>query len=221
MLPRRPYKSVSAATGQGALVTRLRQLTQLRTAQRNQRRLVEDPVVQAGFGHLLAISHGRSRIADQIAALIHADPRRPAVDAAGPGLPQPPRLGLPHRRPTDGRNAGDRRSAQLKPSPGSPAWLPLANDSGKHQGKRRVRGGRSSVRQSQKGQTSRNRLTMKTVAERTEGFRHSCVSQAPRRKTQPVRSWSDGQSAGTSQRDSFQYRREEAVALKSGPRQRT
>ncbi len=45
-----------------ALVTRLRQLTQLHTAQRNQQRLITDSTVQGCFDELLALSSDRSPI---------------------------------------------------------------------------------------------------------------------------------------------------------------
>lgn len=66
-----------------ALVTRLRQLTALRTAQLNQRRLVQDPGVQAGFTDLLAMINAQIRqLSDHIAALIGADPLWKQLDAA-------------------------------------------------------------------------------------------------------------------------------------------
>jgi len=58
-----------------ALVTRLRQLTEVRTAQLNQRRLVTDRSVQASFTKMLAFLGGQIRDLEQrIAKLIEQDP---------------------------------------------------------------------------------------------------------------------------------------------------
>ncbi len=58
-----------------ALVTRLRQLTALRTSQLNQRRLVTEPIVQASFDELLALLKRQIQdLADEIATLIDQDP---------------------------------------------------------------------------------------------------------------------------------------------------
>jgi transposase len=66
-----------------ALVLRLRQLTDLRTEQNNQRRLVTEPDVLATFTALLAMLAGQIRSLErQIAALIDADPLWAALDQA-------------------------------------------------------------------------------------------------------------------------------------------
>src|ERR1035438_7912530 len=58
-----------------ALVTRLRQLTDIRTAQLNQQRLVTDRAVQASFKKLLAVLARQIRELEQrIAALLEKDP---------------------------------------------------------------------------------------------------------------------------------------------------
>lgn len=127
-----------------ALSTRLRQVTQLRTAQLNQQRLVDDASVQNTFDDLLALVNRQiSELAGQIAALIQADPLWRELDQAFRSIrgvadrtvarvmAEMPEIGtLPHK--TVSKLAG---------------LAPLANDSGKHHGRRPVRGGRSSIRE--------------------------------------------------------------------------
>ena len=58
-----------------ALVTRLGQLTALKVAQENQRRLVEDETVDASIGEILSLVNGQvRRFETQIAELLQADP---------------------------------------------------------------------------------------------------------------------------------------------------
>ncbi|WP_085942750.1 IS110 family RNA-guided transposase [Granulicella mallensis] len=127
-----------------ALVTRLRQLTEVHTAQRNQQRLITDPAVQASFTELLAVINRQIReLAAAIAALLAADPLWSQLDQAFRTI----------------KGVADRTVARLMaemPEIGTlsnktisklAGVAPLANDSGKHQGKRRVRGGRSSIRE--------------------------------------------------------------------------
>ena len=58
-----------------ALVLRLSQLTNLKTAQTNQRRLVSDPTALASFEEILALLARQMRALEtEIAALINADP---------------------------------------------------------------------------------------------------------------------------------------------------
>jgi transposase len=127
-----------------ALVTRLRQLTQVRTAQLNQQRLVTNPSVQAGFRKMLAfLAKQIGELEQAIASLIQADPLWRELDQAfrtikgvadrtvARIMAEMPEIGtLPHK--TISKLAG---------------VAPLAADSGKHQGKRHVRGGRASVRE--------------------------------------------------------------------------
>src|SRR5260221_7641695 len=126
-----------------ALVTRLRQLTELRTAQRNQRRLVDDDAVGAGFDELLALiaRHMRSLEA-AIAELIADDPLWRALDHSFRSI----------------KGVADRTIARLmaempeigtlsnKAASKLAGLAPIAHDSGKSAGKRSVRGGRSGVR---------------------------------------------------------------------------
>jgi transposase len=127
-----------------ALATRLRQVTALRTSQLNQQRLVDDARVRSTFNELLALLKRQIEdLAAQIAALLQADPLWREMDLAFRSirgvadrtvarvLAEMPEIGtLPHK--TISKLAG---------------LAPLANDSGKHHGRRTVRGGRSSVRE--------------------------------------------------------------------------
>lgn len=127
-----------------ALVTRLRQLTDIRTAQLNQQRLVTDRAVQASFKKLLAVlARQIKQLEQRIAALLEQDPLWRELNAAFRTI----------------KGVADRTVARLMaemPEIGSlsnktisklAGVAPLANDSGKHQGKRAVRGGRASVRE--------------------------------------------------------------------------
>jgi transposase len=127
-----------------ALVTRLRQLTEIRTAQLNQQRLVTEGAVQASFKKLLAVL-GRQigELEQRIAALIEQDPLWRELNQAFRTI----------------KGVADRTVARLMaemPEMGAlsnktisklAGVAPLANDSGKHQGKRIVRGGRAPVRE--------------------------------------------------------------------------
>jgi transposase len=127
-----------------ALVTRLRQLTQLSVAQRNQRRLITDPAVLASINQLLALVKTQiETLETEIASLIHQDPLWSELDAAFRSI----------------KGVADRTVARLMaemPEIGAlphkaisklAGLAPLARDSGKHQGKRAVRGGRAAVRE--------------------------------------------------------------------------
>jgi transposase len=127
-----------------ALVTRLRQLTELRTAQLNQQRLITDPLVQTSFAQLLGlVAEQITLLAQSIAALIEQDPLWRELNLAMRSI----------------KGVADRTVARLMadlPELGTlsnktisklAGVAPIASDSGKHQGKRAVRGGRSSVRE--------------------------------------------------------------------------
>jgi len=127
-----------------ALVTRLRQLTGVHTAQRNQSRLISDPALLAMFDELLEVLKRQMReLETEIAALIAQDPLWRHLD--------------PVLRTVKG--VADRTVARLMaemPEIGTLSHkaisklagvAPLARDSGNHQGKRAVRGGRSAVRE--------------------------------------------------------------------------
>jgi transposase len=126
-----------------ALVLRLRQLSDLRVRQNNQRRLVTDADVQQSFSAILAVIARQIRqLAQQIAAVIDADPLWSALDAALRQI----------------KGVADRTVARLLadlPELGAltnkavaklAGLAPLARDSGLRQGKRKVRGGRESIR---------------------------------------------------------------------------
>jgi transposase len=127
-----------------ALVTRLRQLTGIRTAQLNQQRLVTDRAVQASFKKLLAVlARQIGGLEQKIAALLDQDPLWRELDQAFRTV----------------KGVADRTVARIMaemPEIGTlsnktvsklAGVAPLANDSGKHQGKRFVRGGRAAVRE--------------------------------------------------------------------------
>jgi transposase len=127
-----------------ARVTRLRQLTDLRTMQTNQQRLVSNRAVQASFRKLLRMVNKQMEELEQsIAALIEADPLWRELNQAFRTI----------------KGVADRTVARMMaemPEIGTlsnktvsklAGLAPLANDSGKHQGKRAVRGGRAAVRE--------------------------------------------------------------------------
>jgi transposase len=127
-----------------ALVTRLRQLTDIRTAQLNQSRLVLDRTVQRSFTRLLAeIARQIRELETSIATLIDQDPLWRELNQAFRSI----------------KGVADRTVARLMaemPEMGTlsnktisklAGVAPLARDSGKHQGKRPVRGGRAAVRE--------------------------------------------------------------------------
>jgi transposase len=139
-----PQPPPAAAQQQlAALVTRLRQLTELRTAQANQRRLVTDPTVCRGFDELLQFLQRQIRSLEaEIAQLIDRDPLWQKLDATFRTI----------------KGVADRTVARLfaeLPEIGTlsnkavaklAGLAPIARDSGKLNGKRPVRGGRSSIR---------------------------------------------------------------------------
>jgi transposase len=126
-----------------ARVTRLRQLTEMRTAQLNQQRLVTNPAVQKGFREMLQfLAQQIEELELAIAALIDADPLWRALNQAFRTI----------------KGVADRTVARIMaemPEIGTlsnktisklAGLAPLANDSGKRQGKRAVRGGRAAIR---------------------------------------------------------------------------
>jgi transposase len=126
-----------------ALVTRLRQLTELRTMQSNQRRLVGDSDVNALFSELMALIARQTReLETQIAALIDNDPVWQKLDGCFRQI----------------KGVADRTVARIMaemPEIGTlsnkavsklAGLAPLAKDSGKSHGKRATRGGRTNLR---------------------------------------------------------------------------
>jgi transposase len=126
-----------------ALVTRLRQLTEIRTAQLNQQRLVTERAVQASFTKLLAFVAGQIRDLEQrIAKLIGEDPLWRQLDQTFrtiKGVADRTVCRLMAEMPEIG-TLSNKTISKLA------GVAPLARDSGKYQGKRVVRGGRASVR---------------------------------------------------------------------------
>ena len=126
-----------------ALVTRLRQLTELRTMQSNQRRLVGDPDVNGLFSDMMALIARQTReLETKIAALIDSDPVWQKLDECFRSI----------------KGVADRTVARIMaemPEIGTlsnkavsklAGLAPLAKDSGKSQGKRSTRGGRANLR---------------------------------------------------------------------------
>jgi transposase len=126
-----------------ARVTRLRQLTELRTAQLNQRRLLSDPVVLASFDEIFAMLQRQIRRFERlIAELFEGDPLWAALDAAFrsiKGVADRTVARLMAELPEIGTLSGKQASKLV-------GLAPLARDSGNVKGKRKVRGGRRSVR---------------------------------------------------------------------------
>jgi transposase len=126
-----------------ALVTRLRQLTELQTAQRQQQLLVADAAVVASFRELLAMVRKQIRqLEAAIAQIIAADPLWQKLDQSFRSI----------------KGVADRTVARLMaelPEIGTlsnkaisklAGLAPLADDSGKREGKRHIRGGRAGIR---------------------------------------------------------------------------
>ncbi len=126
-----------------ALVTRLRQLTETRATQLQQRLLVTDPVVLETFTRLLAFLTSEIRqLQERIAQLIDADPLWHQLDRAFRSI----------------KGVADRTVACLMaelPEIGTLSHkavsklvglAPLADESGQRRGHRSIRGGRATVR---------------------------------------------------------------------------
>jgi transposase len=126
-----------------ALVTRLRQLTELRTAQKNQRRLITEPAVLASFEGLFAILARQMReLEAMIAALLDQDPLWRNLDKVFRSI----------------KCVADRSVARIMaelPEIGTISnkaiaklvgLAPIAKDTGKQKGRRSIRGGRAHVR---------------------------------------------------------------------------
>lgn len=125
------------------LVVRMRQLIELRTAQNNQRRLVEDADALASFTAVLSTINQQIRSLEaKVIALIDADPLWIALDAAFreiKGVADRTVARLMAHVPEIGTLSG-KAVAKLS------GLAPIARDSGKKTGKRPVRGGREPVR---------------------------------------------------------------------------
>lgn len=126
-----------------ALVTRLRQLTELKVAQGNQRRLLTDAEVCAGFDELLAMIRGQIRRTEQaIAGLIDSDPLWKTLGETFrqlKGVADRTVARLLAEMPEIGTLSG-KAVAKLA------GLAPIARDSGKKTGARHIWGGREGVR---------------------------------------------------------------------------
>jgi transposase len=126
-----------------ALVTRLRQLTDLQIAQKNQRRLVTDPEVQDSFTVVLkTIAQQMRSLQSKIIAMIDADPLWAAFNEAFreiKGVADRTVARLIADLPEVGTLSG-KAVAKLN------GVAPIARDSGQKNGRRLVRGGRESIR---------------------------------------------------------------------------
>lgn len=127
-----------------ALVTRLRQLTAIRTAERNQARLVTEPEVGKHFARLLKLIEQQiEQLAASIAKLIAEDPVWRELDAAWrsmKGVSDRTVARLMAELPEIG-TLSNKRVSKLA------GLAPLAQDSGQHEGKRAIAGGRPAVRE--------------------------------------------------------------------------
>lgn len=126
-----------------ALVTRLRQLVALKVAQANQARLVDEPLVRASIAEIQAVVARQIRALEtKIATLIEADPLWRQLDATFreiKGVAGRTVARLMAEMPEIG-SVSNKAVGKLAGA------APLAKDSGKHAGKRVVRGGRRAVR---------------------------------------------------------------------------
>ena len=126
-----------------ALVVRLSQLTELKVAQTNQRRLVDDPTVLETFTEVLAVVASQMRALEtEIAQLIDADPLWAKLNEAFrtvKGVADRTVARVMAQLPEIGLLSGKAISKLV-------GLAPIAKDSGKFKGARSVRGGRSDVR---------------------------------------------------------------------------
>lgn len=126
-----------------ALVTRLGQVTALKTAQANQRRLVTDADVLASIDEVVALTRRQIRQLEvAIAGLLDQDPLWRALDETFrsiKGVADRTTARLMAEMPEIGQ-LSNKAIAKLA------GLAPLAKDSGKRRGKRSIRGGRSGVR---------------------------------------------------------------------------
>lgn len=126
-----------------ALVTHLRQLTQMHVAQRNQSSLVTDQTVRSSIATMVKVLvRQKLRVAAKIAAVVASDPMWQQLDQAFRSIKgvadrtvaavvaDMPEIGL----------LSNKAAAKLA------GLAPLARDSGKKHGKRPVRGGRRQLR---------------------------------------------------------------------------
>jgi transposase len=126
-----------------SLVTRLRQLTEMKVAQTNQRRLLEPGEARESIDEVLTLIRSQIRRFEAlIAELLASDPLWRALDAAFreiKGVADRTIARLAAELPEIG-TISNKAVAKLA------GLAPIAKDSGKRKGKRPIRGGRASVR---------------------------------------------------------------------------
>ncbi len=126
-----------------ALVARLRQVTDLRTSQTNQRRLVTEPEVLTFIDDLIAaITRQIRSLEAKIAELIESDPLWAKFDETFrtiKGVADRTVARLMADLPEIGTLSG-KAIAKLV------GYAPIAHDSGRTKGKRSIRGGRATIR---------------------------------------------------------------------------
>jgi transposase len=126
-----------------ALVTRLRQLTKVRAMERNHRTLVTDATVLASLHQVLVLLNRQIKeLEKQIADLISSDPVWGKLDTtlrSIKGVANRTIACLMAELPEIGLLSNKKISKLV-------GVAPLADDSGKHKGKRRIYGGRQEVR---------------------------------------------------------------------------
>lgn len=132
-----------AQTRLRALVARLRQLTELKVAQTHQRRLLEEPLAKASIDELLALVRRQIKAFEaEILELLDSDPLWRALDQSFrqiKGVADRTVAHLMADMPEIG-TVSNKAIAKLA------GLAPIAKDSGKRNGRRSIRGGRSSVR---------------------------------------------------------------------------
>jgi transposase len=126
-----------------ALVTHLRQLTEMRAVQHNQRLLVKDATVRAMSRRMLALLNRQiDKLVKEIATLISADPLWQQLDRSFrtiKGVADRTVARLMAELPEIGVLSNKKISKLV-------GLAPLADDSGKSKGKRKIYGGRRGIR---------------------------------------------------------------------------
>ena len=126
-----------------ALVTRLGQLTQLKVAQANQRRLIDEPLVLDSIDDMLKEIRRQIRLFEaEIVTLLDSDPLWTRLDQTFreiKGVADKTVARLMADMPEIG-TISNKAIAKLA------GLAPMAKDSGKRKGRRSIRGGRSQVR---------------------------------------------------------------------------
>jgi hypothetical protein len=156
-------------------VTRLRQLTEVRTAQLNQQRLVADPAIRKGFGEMLGfLAQQIEELKQAIAALIEQDPLWRELNHAFrtiKGVADRTVARIMAEMPEIGTLSGKTISRLA-------GLAPLANDSGKH--RRGAQAARPPQRKSQTGTTVRQRACTAGSPRPATQLKQDCCKVKPR-----------------------------------------